>query len=565
MAREIIFGTIGGLGLFLYGMRLMSDGLKSISGERLKRILSMLTKNRLIAVLVGAGFTALIQSSSAMTVMAVGLVNSGLLTLTQAIGVVMGANIGTTVTAWLVSAFAVFKISQYAYPAIGVGFGMTFFARRRSVKNWGRSLLGFGLIFLGLSVLKDAFGPLRDSQMIKDIFLNFGQNPLLGVLVGAATTVLMQSSSVTVAIIQVMALQGLLDFNSAIPLILGDNIGTTVTAQLASMKSSVNARRTANAHTGFNVVGVIYMLPFVWLGWYPKLIEWIVPGQITPTTIMANIAMAHTVFNVVNTMVFLPFTKYLEKGVKLITPVKEGMEIEGAPKHLDQRLLQTPQVALDQARLEVLRMAEMAQKAVRIPMDGLFDGNSKRLDEVPKFEDAIDELQGEITRYMVDLSKENLAQEVADEIPVWLHSINDIEKVGDHAENLGDLTDRVLDSKIVFSDEGREQIREMYDCINRMIALVIEAMHSMDPAKAEEILKIENRVNDLHLIAREGNLMRMNAGVTNPRTGIIFLDYIMNLEKIGDHLSNVAIAIKREFHYVEPESRIRFGDVIRPG
>jgi phosphate:Na+ symporter len=556
MAKDIIFGTVGGLGLFLYGMRLMSEGLKSISGERLKRILSMLTKNRLVAVMVGAGFTALIQSSSAMTVMAVGLVNSGLLTLTQAIGVVMGANIGTTFTAWLVSAMAVFKISQYAYPAIGIGFALIFFGKRRSTRNWGRSLLGFGLIFLGLSVLKDAFGPLRDSQMIKDMFMNFGQNPLLGVLVGAATTIVMQSSSVTIAIIQVMALQGLLDFNAAVPLILGDNIGTTVTAQLASLKSSVNARRTANAHTGFNLIGVMYMLPLVWLGWYPRFIDWIVPGQITPISIMANIAMAHTVFNVVNTMVFLPLTRLLERGVILITPAGKGIEIEGRPRHLDKRLLQTPRVALDQARLEVLRMTEMAREAVRVPMEGLFARDNKRLDEVPKLEDAIDELQGEITRYMVDLSKENLAQEVADEIPVWLHSINDVEKVGDHAENLGDLTDRVLDERIVFSDEGGNQLRAMYDSISSMISLIIEAMDSMNRRKAEEVLEVEKEVNDLHLIAREGNLHRMNAGVTNPETGLIFLDYIMNLEKIGDHLSNVAIAIKREFHYVEKKVRV---------
>jgi phosphate:Na+ symporter len=306
MLKEVLFGTLGGLGIFLYGMKLMSDGLKRISGEKLRRVLSVLTKNRFSAVLVGAGFTALIQSSSAMTVMAVGLVNSGFMSLTQAgfmsltqaIGVVIGANIGTTVTAWLISAFAVFKISQYAYPAIGIGFLMTFIGKRRTVKNWGAALLGFGLIFLGLSVLKESFGPLQDSVFIKDMFVNFGRNPILGVLVGASATMLLQSSSVTVAIIQVMALQGLLDFNSAIPLILGDNIGTTITAQLASLKSNPNARRTANAHTAFNVIGVMYMIPFVWLGYYPRLIEWIVPGEITMKTIMVHIAVAHTVFNV---------------------------------------------------------------------------------------------------------------------------------------------------------------------------------------------------------------------------------------------------------------------------
>ncbi len=549
MAKEIIFGTIGGLGLFLYGMRLMSEGLKSVSGERLKRVLGMLTKNKIIAVMVGAGFTGLIQSSSAMTVMAVGLVNSGLLTLTQAIGLVMGANIGTTFTAWLVSAFAVFKISQYAYPAIGIGFAMTFIGKRRSMKNWGRALLGLGLIFLGLAVLKDGFGPLKESQMVKDIFVNFGQNPILGVLVGAAATVLLQSSSVTIAIIQVMALQGLLDFQSAIPLILGDNIGTTITAQLASMKSSVNARRTANAHTAFNVIGVLYILPFVWSGLYPKLIDFIVPGEITPLTIMVNIAMAHTVFNVTNTLIQLPFTKLLERAVIFATPRGKGLQIEGTPHHLDRRLLQTPQLALVQARREVLRMMEMAREAVIIPMDGLFERNNKRLDEVPQIEDAIDDLQGEITRYLVALSKERLAREVADELPVWLHSINDIEKVGDHAENLGELTDRVLDDKVKFTDEGKAELKKMYDAICEMFSLIIESLPDVDYKKASEVLEVEKRVNDIHMQARESNLRRMNEGRSEPSTGIIFLDYIMNLEKIGDHLSNVAIAVKREFRY----------------
>ncbi|MEE9552797.1 MAG: Na/Pi cotransporter family protein [candidate division Zixibacteria bacterium] len=549
MAKEIIFGTIGGLGLFLYGMKLMSDGLKSVSGQKLKRILGLFTRNRISAVLVGAGFTALIQSSSAMTVMAVGLVNSGLLTLSQAIGVVMGANIGTTFTAWLVSAFAVFKISQYAYPAIGIGFGMTFIGKSRSTKNWGRTLLGLGLIFLGLAVLKDSFGPLKESQMITDLFVNFGRNPLLGILVGALATVLLQSSSVTVAIIQVLALQGLLDFQAAIPLILGDNIGTTITAQLASMRTNVNARRTANAHTGFNIIGVLWILPFVWNGWYPKLIEFIVPGEITTITIMVHIAMAHTIFNITNTIIQLPFTKLLEKAVIAITPTRSGVEYEGALHYLDRRLLQTPPVALVQARREVLRMIEMARDAVKIPMDSLFNRNNKHLDQVSEIEDAIDDLQTEITRYMVELSRVRLAREVADEIPVWLHSINDIEKVGDHAENLADLTDRVLDSKIVFCDDAKEQLTKMYELICDMLAAAIESIENMDQKRAQDVLIIEKKVNRLDRLAREDNLNRMNSGASDPSTGIYFLDYISNLEKIGDHLSNVAIAVKREFHF----------------
>ena len=553
MLREVLFGTIGGLGIFLYGMRLMSDGLKRISGEKLKRVLSVLTKNRVMAVMVGAGFTALIQSSSAMTVMAVGLVNSGFMGLTQAIGVVMGANIGTTVTAWLVSALAVFKISQYAYPAIGIGFLMTFISKRRSIKNWGTALLGFGLIFLGLSILKDSFGPLRDSMFIKDMFVNFGRNPILGIFVGAAATMILQSSSVTVAVIQVMALQGLLDFQSAIPLILGDNIGTTITAQLASLKSSPNARRTANAHTSFNIIGVIYIFPFVWLGYYPRFIEWIVPGEITMKTIMVHIAMAHTVFNVINTLIFLPFTKYLEKFVIKVTPVKTGVEIEGRLKYLDRKQLTSqhfaPHFALTQARKEVVRMAEMADKAVRIAMDGLFERNNKHLELVPEMEDAIDDLQREITRYMVDLSRQHLPREIADEIPVWLHSINDIEKIGDHAENLGELTERILDEKLQFSDEGEAQLKEMYEYISEMLTFTQNALLNVDRESATAILVIEQKVNDLHIAARQDNLDRMNAGITKPTMGILFLDYIQNLEKIGDHLSNIAIAVKRDFRY----------------
>jgi phosphate:Na+ symporter len=553
MIKEVLFGTLGGLGIFLYGMKLMSDGLKRISGEKLKKVLSVLTKNRLSAVLVGAGFTALIQSSSAMTVMAVGLVNSGFMSLTQAIGVVIGANIGTTVTAWLVSAFAVFKISQYAYPAIGIGFLMTFIGKRRSIKNWGAALLGFGLIFLGLSVLKESFGPLQDSQMIKDIFINFGRNPILGVFVGAGATMLLQSSSVTIAIIQIMSLQGLLDFNSAIPLILGDNIGTTITAQLASLKSSPNARRTANAHTSFNLIGVAYILPFVWLGYYPRLIEWIVPGQITMKTIMVHIAVAHTVFNIFNTLVFLPFTKYLEKFVTKITPTKSGVEIEGRLKFLDRKQLTsvhfTPHFSLMQARKEVLRMSEMAEEAVKIAMEGLFQRDNKKLEHLPEMEDAIDDLQRGISSYMVDLSRRHLPREVADEIPVWLHSINDIEKIGDHAENLGELTERVLDEKLQFSDEGLGQLKEMYDYISEMLKFTQNALANVDVESATAILVVEQKVNDLHISARQDNLDRMNAGITKPNMGILFLDYMQNFEKIGDHLSNIAIAVKRDFRY----------------
>jgi phosphate:Na+ symporter len=298
---------------------------------------------------------------------------------------------------------------------------------------------------------------------------------------------------------------------------------------------------------------VIYILPFVWLGYYPRLIEWIVPGEITMKTIMVHIAVAHTVFNVTNTLIFLPFTRYLEKFVVRITPKQKGLDIEGRLKYLDRKQLIsihfTPHFSLMQARKEVLRMAEMADEAVRIAMDGLFKRDNRKLDQVPEMEDAIDDLQREITGYMVDLSRRHLPREVADEIPVWLHSINDIEKIGDHAENLGELTERMIDEKRKFSHDGEMEIREMYGLIGRMLALTNEALSGMDSDKAKEILQVEQKVNDLNISARAHNLERLNSGVCEPGSGIIFLDYMQNLEKIGDHLSNIAIAVKRDFRY----------------
>jgi phosphate:Na+ symporter len=363
MVKDIVFGLVGGLGFFLYGMTIMSNGLRRVAGDKLKSILHALTTVPFIAVLLGTGLTCLIQSSSSMTVIVVGLVNAGLLTLRQAIGVVLGANIGTTFTAWLISFLAVFKISTYALPAVGIGFLLTILGKNRRVKYWGEIILGFGILFVGLHFMKDVSKPIGNSAFIKNALLMFSHYPIMGVLFGIIITVLLQSSSATIAMLQIMAFQGLISFEMAIPVILGDNIGTTITAQMSSIGGNLNARRTAMAHTLFNVIGSMYMLVFVYTGIYPRFIDWLVPGTISTSNIMVHIALAHTVFNLFNTfVVFLPAIKILEKLSIWLVPKKDQDEIR--PTYLEQHLLDSPPLAFNQARSEMVFMAKTSQKAV---------------------------------------------------------------------------------------------------------------------------------------------------------------------------------------------------------
>jgi len=360
MVRDMIFGLIGGLGMFLFGMGLMSDSLKKVAGQKIRKLLTALTKHRVIAVLIGALTTCLIQSSSATTVMTVGFVNAGLLTLKQALCVVLGANVGTTFTAWLVSGLAVLKITTYSLPAIGVGFLIRMLGKSQRVRNIGSVLLGFGILFTGIDFMKQGFSPLQDSVQVQEALIWLGRNPLLAVLAGTVVTMLLQSSSATIAMIQILALNGAFGgdwptaLRIAIPFILGDNIGTTITAEIAAIRTSVAARRTARGHTLFNVIGVLYMLPLVWTGWFGNIVEWITPFKLTQSTIMVHIAVAHSAFNVFNTFVFLPLIQWLEAIVVKLVPAKPQDVIAG-PVVLEEHLLNTPEIAVDQARREIVR------------------------------------------------------------------------------------------------------------------------------------------------------------------------------------------------------------------
>ncbi|MFC1570565.1 Na/Pi cotransporter family protein [Candidatus Omnitrophota bacterium] len=550
---NLIFGLVGGLGLFFFGMQTMSEGLKKIAGDRLKKILHMATKVPIIAVLVGAAVTCFIQSSSATTVMVVGFVNAGLLALKQAISVVIGANIGTTFTAWLVSSMSVFKVTQYALPAIGVGFLFMKFGKTRNQRFWGQVLMGFGFLFLGLSFLKDAFAPLKKSENLKNIFIMFSDNPLLGVLVGIIFTVLLQSSSATIAIVQVLAFGGLISFEAAVPIILGDNIGTTITAQMAAFGTNLNARRTAMAHSLFNVIGVAYMLVFVYAGWVGKATHYFIPGGITTKNVMFCIAVFHSAFNVINTLVFLPFLGLLEKASIFLVPKKKGA-VEMGTQYLEKHLLETPPIALEQARKEAVRMLEMALASVHNAVKSFFDNDKRPLKPIANLEQAVDNLQSEITQYLVELSQRNLLPEESEELPVLIHSVNDIERIGDHSENIMELAERKIEEKLPFSDEAINGLVDMWEEVREMAEEVKESLDKDDQVLAEIVLERERRINDFQERLKQEHVDRLNDGKCDIKAGIVFMDMVDNLEKIGDHLTNIAQGIIEELRWKQLEA-----------
>ena len=548
MIKGIIFGVVGGLGLFLFGMGLMSDGLKKIAGQKLKSLLESLTKHRVIGVIVGALTTALIQSSSATTVMTVGFVNAGLLTLKQALGVVLGANIGTTITAALVSILAVFKISDFALPMVGIGFLIAVIGKTQKTRSFGHILVGFGILFLGIDFMKEAFSPLKDDQNVNNALIWLGRNPILAVLAGTVITMLLQSSSASIAMIQMLAFQGAFGtdwhivLQVTIPFVLGDNIGTTITAQIAAIRTSRNAKRAAMGHTIFNVIGVMYMLPLVWMGWYDHAIEWITPGQLNEETIMRYIFFAHFVFNVFNVIVFLPLINGLAAIVLKILPVTQA-ELAQKPVVLERHLLETPVIALEQTEREIIRMAQTAKKALTHAIDGILQDDRKKLASVMEIEDFIDTFQIEITSYLSELSQVQLSDEVSVKLPVLLHTVNDLERIGDHAVNIVEIAQRKIDQKLSFSDYAMAEAGQIRTEIDEMFEDIITALEHDDIEAAKSALTKEAKLNKMQIDFRRSHVERMTNGICTAETGLIFIDLVDNIEKIGDHLTNIAQAI----------------------
>ncbi len=550
MALKMIIGTIGGLGLFLFGMDMIADALNKAAGRKLKNFLSALTKNSFIAVLVGTMVTVLIQSSSATTVIVIGFVNAGLLTLKQAIGVIFGANIGTTITAWIVSAIGIegFNIEYIALPAIGIGFVVRILVKNQKIKDAGNFLLGLGILFVGIVFMEEAFSGLKENKTIQDFLIMLGENPLLGALAGMLLTAAIQSSSALITIIQIMALKEVfgtdwdLVLRITIPFILGSNIGTTITAQLAAIRTNRNSRRAAMSHTLFNIIGVAYILPLTVLGWYPAFVKWVTPFPLTQSTIMVYMAVSHSIFNIVNTIVFLPLVGLLEYIVMKIIPLKKE-EMLQMPVVLEEHLLSTPLLAIEQVRREILRMVKTCREAVNIACDGLMNGDAKKFEAARKNEKLTDDFQYEITIYLAKLTSKELDKELSLGTPVLLHTVNDLERIGDHAVNIVEIAERKISNKILFSNGAEIEASHMRSEVNQMFEHILKAFEHNDPEAAKLSLVNENNLNRMQRDFRRNHVQRMNQKVCTAESGLIYIDLVDNIEKIGDHLTNIAQSI----------------------
>lgn len=555
ISQPLIFGLVGGLGLFLYGMKIMSEGLQKIAGERLRRILGALTDNRLVGMLIGMAVTALIQSSTATTVMVIGFVNAGLMSLVQAIGVVIGANVGTTVTAQLIA----FNVAKYALPATAFGVGLKLFVKRPRWNQVGEVVLGFGLVFLGLALMKGAFDPVRGNPEFQNLFLAVGSNPLLGVLVGAVVTMLVQSSSATIGLTIVMATSGLLSFEASLALILGENIGTTITANLAAVGANLAARRTALAHFLFNTIGVACMLLLFPV--FAMLVEAVTPGDpdfITQTGeqleafggaigdkpfIARHIANAHTLFNVINALLFIPLVGHLARLSAALLPGRDDQQAGRPGGYLDARVLNTPPIALSQARSETLHMVRITGENLQETLKLLHHYNPASIAVINGKEEHVDLLQREITDFLVALSQQAITEETSLEVVELMHIVNDLERIGDHCVHLSRLVQRKIDQRIGFSEAARREIDEMSELTRSFFFLTAEALESGASIPLDVAKEMEDAIDRREEVLRNNHISRLNTGECSVISGLLYIDILHNLEKIGDHTFKLARSV----------------------
>lgn len=531
-ATKIIIQLIGGLGLFLYGMNLMGDGLENSAGDKLKNILEKVTSNPVSAVLVGAIVTAIIQSSSATTVMVVGFVNAGLMNLTQAAGIIMGANIGTTITAQLVA----FKLDAIAPIFVGVGTVIVLSAKGKKRKEFGNIILGFGILFMGMGLMSDSMKPLTNSPQFTNIIVAIGDNWILGVLAGLALTAVLQSSSATTGILIALTATGHINVNIAIPVLFGCNIGTCVTAMLASIGTNKTAHKAALIHLIFNTLGALIFIPF--RGQLAGIVQYITPGT-DPEAVKRQIANVHTIFNISNTILLLPLTKYLIHVVNRIIPGHDEIDKKG-PKFIENRLLQTPVIAAGQVIKETIRMANIARKNLEMSVEAFKTNDNTLIDKVYENEKTINILEEAITEYLIKLSKCDLSEKERSIVGATYHVINDIERIGDHAENVADLTTEKIVKNVHYSDQALQEIDNMFKYTLTSLNIAIESYESRDPKKADTIFAVEVRVDTLEREYRDNHIKRLNNGECNAYAGTLFINLLSNFERISDHAENIA-------------------------
>ncbi len=529
----IIFSLVGGLALFLYGMKILSESLKKAAGDRLKRALERLTSNRLRGVATGALVTAGVQSSSLTTVTLVGLINAGLLSLEGAVPVIMGANIGTTVTAQLIS----FKLGAFALPILAIGFAMQFMRKDKYVYV-GQVILGFGLIFLGMNIMSEGVSPLKSSPEVVNWLAMLGEVPLFGILAGAGFTGIIQSSSATSGLVIAMGMGDLIDLSSAIALILGANIGTCVTVLLASIGSSISSKRAAHAHLIFNLAGVVIFYPFI--AYFSQLVA------LTAAELPRQIANAHTIFNVVTTLILIPFIGIIVAIVKR-TVRGDEIRIDRGAKFLDKRALDAPAIALSLALKETCSMGNIALSMLRDAESVLAKYDGKAVLAVKMKEEATDEIDNIIERYLIRIARKNISKQQALQVETMIHNISDIERVADHAKNIIERLEYSEKEGLRYSAKARSELRVMFRKTITGFSDAVRVMSDGSGKRVKKVLEIEVEIDRMQKRFEKNHLRRLRAGNCDAMSGPVFIDILRNLERISDHAHNIAYAILMGF------------------
>ena len=543
---SIVIPFIGGLAMFIYGMNIMADGLQHAAGSKMKKILEVLTQNKLMGIALGALVTAIIQSSSATTVMVVGFVNAGLMNLTQAISVIMGANIGTTITGWLVSAgewAKMFSPSTLAPIAVMVGVIITLVGKRQQSKDVAGIIIGFGILFIGMNTMSDAVYPLRESEVFKTAFISMGSNPFLGILVGAGVTAIIQSSSASQGILLSLASAGLVPTNAAVFIIMGQNIGTCVTAILSSVGASKNAKCVGTMHLTFNIAGTIIfsiLAMFLFARLDPSYGEGIIN--------MTQISFIHTVFNVGTTIILMPFSGYIIKFAMKVNGLKavETKSDEAELVHLDKRMMSTPSVAVEGAKLETIRMGRIARENLSLALSTLSDHDEEKMADVKQREFVIDKLCDNISKYLIDLCMLHLSDKDNEMVTSLLNTVSDMERVGDHAENIVELAEEMKQEGISFSDTALEELNEMSTTTLGAYDNAVKALELDDITYAVKTSFLEDQVDAMEKKLRAGHIERLSNAECSVNAGIQFIDLLGNLERVSDHAMNIAQVVLNE-------------------
>lgn len=522
----------GGLGLFMFGMKLMSDELERAAGNSLRHLLEVLTSNRFVGLIMGMLFTILVQSSSATTVMVVGFVNAGLMDLYQAAGVIFGSNIGSTITAQLIA----FKLTDIAPAFALIGMVLYSFGKKASLRQIGGVLLGFGILFIGLDLMGDSVTKLKSMPEVGQIMAQFSKTPILGILAGLVITAIIQSSAASVGILQLLAAQGLIGLDASVYVVMGQNIGTCATAMLASIGSNKNARRTAVLHVLFNVLGTVVF--YIILEFLP-VTDWVI--SLTPDDPMRQIANMHLIFNVFCVLIFFPFINQLVTIVNKIVPGEDPVANARRLQYLNQNILKTPPVALNHAIMECNRMQELAYDNIELAVNCFLSGKTdeNQQTKLAEREDIVNYLNHEITQYLVLINQTELSEHEGVLVGELFHVVNDIERIGDHAENIFEYATSLSSAKTTLSDAAQIELREMFSSVHDLLNLAKTAFNSHDENRVIRAYALESRVDDMADLLHERHIDRLTKNLCSPQSGMLFSDTVSNLERVADHAINI--------------------------